>query len=114
MEASLSSADRDHCGAMEKPSGVVAVTGGVATVADSVPGDVASVDVSPVVISDVVMGPGGAGSGWAVLVLLNATVRPPMARTAPAPMVADASLIRFDGISESLRSGLSDSAQEAR
>ena len=44
----------------------------------------------------VAIGPGGAGSGWAVLTSLKAMVKPPIAITAPAPAIADNSLALFD------------------
>lgn len=50
-----------------------------------------SVIVAPVVISDVVTGPGGAGSGVsAALMSLNASPIAPMATPAQAPTPADA------------------------
>jgi hypothetical protein len=51
-------------------------------------GAVVDVIVSPVVISDVVTGPGGGGSSWAALMPFDATAKAPMASTAPAPTVA--------------------------
>jgi hypothetical protein len=53
-----------------------------------------SVMVSPVVISDVVTGPGDGGS--AALMPFEARPKTPMATAAPAPTAADASLICFD------------------
>jgi hypothetical protein len=53
-----------------------------------------SVIVSPVVISDVVTGPGVGGS--AALVLLEATANTPMATPALTPTIAAASLICFE------------------
>ena len=70
------------------------VIGGSAAVVSGASGATVSVTVSPVVISDVVTGPGGAGSGsWATLVLLVATENAPMASSAPVPMVAETTLI---------------------
>ena len=48
-------------------------------------------DVSPVVIGDIVTG--GAGAGLAVLTSLNATQNPPIAVRAAAPIPADSNLI---------------------
>ncbi|WP_036437503.1 hypothetical protein [Mycobacterium sp. URHB0044] len=70
-----------------KPSGVVAVTGGVANVVSGSVGAVVVVVVSPMVASLGATGPGGAGS--AELLSLNATDTAPIASTAPAPTVAD-------------------------
>ena len=54
-----------------------------------------SVMVAPVVTSDVVTGPGGAGSGVsAPLTSLKVTVSAPIASTAVVPAVADSTLNR--------------------
>ncbi|KAA0079416.1 hypothetical protein CIW52_28320 [Mycolicibacterium sp. P9-64] len=68
---------------------VVGVGGGF----DSVTVSPASV-VSPVLIADDVTGPGGAGSaGSAELVSLKPTDTTPIARTAPAPAVANINFV---------------------
>jgi hypothetical protein len=68
--------------------GVVVIGGTNADVSGASGATVSTMD-SPVVISDVVIGPGGAGSGVsAPLTLLNVTVSAPMATTAVAPAVA--------------------------
>ena len=47
-------------------------------------------------ISDVVTGPGGAGSGWAELMLVDVTANAPIASNALAPMVAEPNFICFE------------------
>jgi hypothetical protein len=69
----------------------VVVIGGTTAVVSGASGTTVSVMVSPVVTSDVVTGPGGAGS--AELVSLEADAKTPMASTALAPMVAETNLI---------------------
>jgi len=60
-----------------------------------------SVTVAPVVTSDVVTGPGGAGAGGsAALMSLKASPIPPMAMIAPAPTAADASFNCLDFTSD--------------
>ena len=69
------------------------VIGGTATDVSGPPEDSVSVTVAPVVIYDVVTGPGGGGgSGSAALMSLNASPSAPMAMTALAPTPADATL----------------------
>jgi|GEM_PF-5230236 len=69
------------------------VIGGTATDVAGPSVSAVSVTVSPVVISEVDTGPGGAGVGsWAALVSLNATLSPAIAKTAPAPTPAAASV----------------------
>jgi hypothetical protein len=75
-------------------SGVV-VIGGTAAVVSGASGATVSVIDSPVVISDVVTGPGTVGS-WAALVPLVTTADTPMARRAPAPRVAEPILTCFE------------------
>jgi hypothetical protein len=72
------------------------VIGGVAAEVSGASGATVSVTVSPVVISDVVTGPGGAGSGCAALTSLNATLSAPMASKDAAPTAADMALKCFD------------------
>jgi hypothetical protein len=72
------------------------VIGGSAAGDSGASGATVSVLVSPVVISDVVTGPGGAGSGWAALVLVDTTANAPMANKALAPTVAETNLICFE------------------
>jgi hypothetical protein len=62
------------------------VIGGTTTVVSGASGTTVSVMVSPVVTSDVVTGPGVAGS--AELMSLEATANVPIAITALAPIVA--------------------------
>ena len=84
----------------------VVVLGGTAAGTSGATGATDSVMVSPLVTSDVVTGPGGAGSGvWATLTSLNVTVSAPITSTAVAPAVADNTLNCFDFTSDhSIRS----------
>ena len=65
---------------------------GSAAVVSGASGATVSVMDSPVVISEVVTGPGGGGGGSATLVLFEVTASAPMAIKALAPIVADTSL----------------------
>jgi hypothetical protein len=79
----------------------VVVIGGTAAGTSGATGATVSVMVAPVVTSDVVTGPGGAGSGvWATLTSLNLTASAPIASTAVAPAVADNTLNCFDFTSD--------------
>jgi hypothetical protein len=82
------------------------VIGGTATVVSGASGATVSVMVSPVVISDVVMGPGGGGSGWAALMLVDVTANTPIASNALAPMVAEPNFICFEFTFDLLSFGL--------
>jgi len=82
--------------------GVVVIFGVAGGICGAV-GATVSVMVSPVVISDVVTGPGDGGS--AALVSYEAAPNAPMATTALAPSVAEASLLCFEFTSDhSIRS----------
>jgi hypothetical protein len=73
------------------------VVAGTATEVAGPSSSAVSTTVSAVVISEVVTGPGGAGSGSsAALTLLNATPTAPIAIRALAPTPADATLNCFD------------------
>jgi hypothetical protein len=77
------------CSAVGGKAGGVVVIGGTTAGVSGASGATVSTMDSPVVISDVVTGPGGAGSGCsAPLTLLNVTVSAPMATTAAAPAQA--------------------------
>ncbi|MET0474199.1 MAG: hypothetical protein ABW001_06115 [Mycobacterium sp.] len=73
----------------------VMITVGLAVGVSGLAGAVVSVDVSAVVISGAVMGPGGAGSGSAWLVELNNTAST-AAPAAAVPVIAMRNLVRVE------------------
>lgn len=81
--------------------------GGSTTVVSGASGATVSVMDSPVVISDVVIGPGGAGSGCsAKLAELRITPSAPMVTSAPAPIPAETIFTRDDVTFDHSNSGL--------
>jgi hypothetical protein len=90
------------------------VTEGVAAGVSGSSGEVDSVVVTAVDITGTVTGPGGAGSGSAALVELNATVSTVIAPTAAVPIMLDTNLIRIEATSNnSLALGFVDDAATA-